>query len=892
MGKILHLTDKFGVSQGYEPAYSRLLGRSGIRRGEVVNASIYNLVNAPLKKRGNEITWKFDPEKKDAIQGAYNARMAVVKPSLVMVSDPAICGLLSGWDLRVATIDKMRGGVYHIGGVPHIVVPPITAIHRQLDQRLVKNDETGEEDTQQPYRVPQGEWILRQDYAKAGRFHQGKQRQLPAFRYSICRTRADLDSAYRYARDSILIAKDIETGCFPAQITCDGFAALHKTGRVHSYVIPLYDEFNQFGLFWENEEDHIYALETIRKINELPVLKTMANGLYDSSYYVRDRLPIRNYLLDCQYMWYSMYQELPKRLDFISSVLLDDYQYWKDDIKGQEEETGVVPDMERYWRYNALDCRNTLFNTMYLVQLLLADTPAGERFRTNYNDTLLRAMSGLRLSTRGVRADFARMKEHRVKLTQEREEATEIFRYMIDDEDFNINSPQQKSSLLYDVLGATPRNGRGRVIGPSNKKDSPSSGHFALKLIKAEHPLFRIIIEAMERAMAPDKQLSNIFGREDEHGRVTGGIKFFTDRFRSAYNPSGTETTRYSTKQSNYWDGGNTQNIRKEYRDWVAADPHCILFDVDFSQSDDVFMAYESQDPEKIKVVESGMDGHAVNGELFFKKPYEWIVAGKKANDPEVVDPLYGIRQLSKKIVHGTNFQMAAFTLYVQMGREAVIAAAKLLGHPDAETWPQEKLVHLCGQLMGAYRKKYKRLSRNEYYKEIRQQLENGGIITNCFGISRLFLGDPKDDGTQREATAFIGQSATASNMNRAMYEIDWGFMPERFRDGPNPWKREKPLRMTRESHGFGFHIQVHDNFVSQLDTRHPRWKEAAHNLLHVMNRPVIIHGREVSIRAEAEVGLRWGYGMVEWDGRDPHDLDRISVSLRTQQKLKEKVNG
>ena len=306
------------------------------------------------------------------------------------------------------------------------------------------------------------------------------------------------------------------------------------------------------------------------------------------------------------------------------------------------------------------------------------------------------------------------------------------------------------------------------------------------------------------------------------------------------------------------------------------ADEGKILLDVDYSQSDDVFIAYESQDPDKIAVVESGADSHAVNGELFFGVSYDAIVAGKRAHDPIIVHPTTGIRQLAKRIVHGTNFQMAAMTLYVTMGREAVVEAARLLGNPDAYLLTQEQLINVCARLMGAYRKKYKRLNTKEYYADIAAMLKKDRAITNCYGITRQFLGDWSDNGTQREATAFIGQSATAGNMNRVMYEIDHGFIPQQFRDGPNPHAREKPLQMSRESHGFAFHLQVHDNFVPQLDTRHPNWKEAAHNLLQVMNRPVIIHGRMVRVAAEAELGIRWGGNMTSWDGKDVHALDRI----------------
>ncbi|MFK5282235.1 hypothetical protein ACI3PL_22005, partial [Lacticaseibacillus paracasei] len=91
-------------------------------------------------------------------------------------------------------------------------------------------------------------------------------------------------------------------------------------------------------------------------------------------------------------------------------------------------------------------------------------------------------------------------------------------------------------------------------------------------------------------------------------------------------------------------------------------------------------------------------DAHAVNGELFFGRSYESIIAGKKARLDDIVHPIFGIRQLSKRIVHGTNFQMAAMTLYVTMGREAVVAAAELLDFPDAGMWDQDRLVALCGR--------------------------------------------------------------------------------------------------------------------------------------------------------------------------------------------------
>lgn len=865
-GKILYITDQLKVARGYEPAFTKMLAKSGIRRQEVICADIYNLVDQPLHRVGNEKLWRFNPEKLPQIKAAFDQRINSFRPKLIVVSDPAVMGVLVNGDQRLGTLDKCRGGVYEYNGITVIVTFPITAIHRNFDERLVEGQDA--DNKYEPYRIPSGNWILYRDWQKVGRFFHGKQRRLPGFTYSVCRTIQDCLAAKRFLLGCVLISCDIETGMYPAQITCIGYTGLAKDGTVRSFVFPFTDSSVEGGCFWSDPFDHSIAWSICAEINDSPVLKTMQNGSYDASYFIKYRIPIRNWLLDSMYLWFAMQMELPKSLDFISSILLDNYQYWKDDIKGKENESSKF-NMETYWRYNALDCYNTLFNTIYMVKLLLNDPS----MQHNYNDVFMRALSGLQMSMRGFKADFKRRDEHRVTLEAARDKAMDRIRFLIADPDFNPNSAPQKVSLLYDVLGAPMRNARGRYVDqkkPLKGQNAPSAGAIPLKLIKTEHPLFGRIIGALEAVMEPDKQISNVCN-----------MKLFTDRFRTNFQPAGTETTRFSSKSSNFWDGGNAQNIRKTYRDWLVPEPNQVIFEVDYSQSDDVFVAYESEDPDKIAVVESGMDGHAVHGELFFGMAYEEIVAGKKRGDPLIVHPTTGVRQLAKRVVHGTNFQMAAMTLYTTMGRDSVVAAAILLGHKDANSWSQEKLVHLCGSLMLKYRKKYKRLSRKEWYGDIARALKTTGTLTNAFGVTRRFLGDADDNGTQREATAYIGQSDTSGNMNRSMYEVDLGYIPAMFRDGPNPHARERPLRMSYADDGFRFILQVHDSFVCQLDTTNPNWKRSAHNLLTVMQRPLIIKGRMVSIKTESELSMRWGTKKsIEWNGKDPYDLDRIYGDL------------
>lgn len=864
--RVLHMTDKYGVSAGYKPAYRAMLAKAGIQMNQVLDGSIYTLIPNPMVKFGNEKTMRFNKEMLGSIRDAFAHKVAAVKPDVIVVSDPACLGIFTNGDQRIATLEKLRGGVYSFDGIPVVITYPFTVINTHVDETLLK-DSDGEDVSYEPYRVKSGNWILSRDFEKVGRILHGVHWNLPRFEYSVARSIGDLKSIESWLADCTLIATDVETGGFPAQITCIGFTGLKASGACRTFIIPFIHQFSDSGLYWQDEFEHRLAWETTHRILNNPVQKTMHNGFYDSSYFIKYRLGVNNWIWDTMVAWWSAYMELPKTLDFVSSILLDNYQYWKDDIKGASESTvDKVRGIEGYWRYCGLDCYNTLWNTVKLASVIQGN----EVVRNVYEDAFKRVLSGLHMSMTGIKADLRHREKVRERLEIERDEKLELFRFVVADNDFNINSPDQKSSLFYDVLGARERTAKGRFVSnPPKKGENRSAGAIALKQIAVDHPYFGYIVKHLKAAMEPDKQISNVMN-----------IKLQTSRFRTAFNGIGTGTTRFSSKKSNFWDGGNAQNIREEFRDWLVADEGCVIMDVDFSQSDDVFMGYEANDRNKIEVIESGMDGHAVHGELFFKVPYDKIVEGKKANDPWIVHPTTGIRQLSKRIVHGTNFQMAALTLYMTMGREAVVAAAKLLGHMNAESYSQEQLVNSCGQLMMAYRKKYPRFTKKEYYLDILNMLRAGGRVTNAFGVTRRFLGDPEDNGTQREATGFIGQSDTAGNMNRSMYEWQYGWIPKSFRDGVNPCANERPLQMDWESHGFQILLQVHDSFVIQLNTKHPRWKEAAHNVLHVMERPVIINGHTVRVKTEAAIGTRWSKKMPGWKSKDPHDLDRIVASL------------
>jgi hypothetical protein len=334
--------------------------------------------------------WRFDPEKLDAITAAFSQRVRAIRPTLIVVSDPALLGVLSGGDSRSSTIDKMQGGVYDFEGITVVVTLPITAINQRVDSRIVRNDDD-EEDKQSPYKVPDGFQILTWNWQKVGRFFQGKQRKLPAISNTVCVE----PSTIATPRESIsshvswlqLIARQaIIHPDLPVMDIRDSFqTGLAILSYSHSLTRAPHD-----GCFW-SQDDHAIVLSIIRDINNSPVLKTLHNGSYDAAYYIRDRLGLRNYFYDSMVLWWSLYMELPKKLQFVTSVLCDNYQFWKDDIKGDEQES-VDANAERYWRYNGLDTYYTLWDTCYLIVRLLSKNRA---MQINYNDAMLSSIVDL-----------------------------------------------------------------------------------------------------------------------------------------------------------------------------------------------------------------------------------------------------------------------------------------------------------------------------------------------------------------------------------------------------------------------------------------------------------------------------------------------------------------
>lgn len=665
----------------------------------------------------------------------------------------------------------------------------------------------------------------------------------------ICNTLELIHEAVAWCIRTELLAVDVETipfkkrkdkKRFPILMTVVSYSGIIGN-EIRSYAFQLTRTKDAFSLEHPLAEE---ALLAIQEINACPIRKSLHNGIYDCAWFIRYSVPLANYAYDSMTLWWSRYPDLPKTLGFVCSVMLDGYQYWK---MGRKEE-----DFTSHTFYAMSDTENTLLATLKLLQWLVNDSD----MQRNFYRAHLRNLTGLSMSLKGMQTDEKMFAEMETELKEKADKALERLRFLIADPTFNPNSTPAKKELFYGLLGAQPRNAKGRVLTRITGNAKPSVGNFVLQSFKSEHPVLRRIVTALQAAQEPAKQISNVIG-----------LELLDDRFRTGYDGIGTTTTRFSSRKDAFNFGGNAQNIRKKFRRFIRAElaRKSFILEGDFSAADDVFMSYESGEQKKIDVIERGLDTHSFNAsQVYFPNwTYQQVVDGKATDDPAVTHPITGIRQITKKLTHGGNYLMMGHTLLNTAGREAIVAAAKELGHADAGSWTLNQLVEFCEWLDGRYRQYYPRFARagsGSFYADLSIGLRTHNSFETIFGYRQRFLADPMEDSTLRACAATVGQANTAGRVNMAMMELDQGVRQIRFRDDEAPDAGEPALRINEREFGMSLRMQTHDSLDTVVDAGHPNYLDGVDRFFRVMQRPVLCKGRLVKLGIEMDVMIHWNH--------------------------------
>lgn len=792
----------------------RYMHRVKLNPANIFFVSLHHKVSKMwVRKAKTKNKWICNSEKHDDVIKELDHYIKATKCSLIVVNDAATLGFITG---NYTSLDLCRGSYYNYAGIPVLVTDSVLKAHT----------------------VKHFPWVMLQDLRKIKRWFEGEKRHEPKFNYSVVRNLVDIQLAMAFLNDCFFISTDIETA--KDFITCVGFTGIQHDGNIWSFVFPFYNPLKPNNCHWDTEDEEVTAWKAVREICSNESIKTLQNGSYDSAYFIKYNIMLRNYFTDSLHLFHSIWTEAPKKLNFLTSLFVDHCRYWKDEAKGEKDErVPSTPDgIERYWRYNALDCHNTLLVTVFLLHYI--SRPGLDWARVNYNVEFSSQIGpALAMSMRGSLLNKSRQSRKTIAWLEEHQKNLKDLRIMVDDDEFNPNSPFQVASLLYDVLGVTPIKMKGK-----KKLGEHSTDEKILKLIRVQHPIFAKYIDTI---WGTKKPLNNCSKYGTPSVNKTGkpiGLRTLNNRFMYSYSASGTETGRYSGKDHQFWIGTNPQNVPdKAVRDMIVADPGYVFFEPDYSQSDNYFVAFECEDADMMQIVTDDRDTHAVHAEFFFKKKYADIVAGHRENLDWVDHPTKGVRMNTKRIVHGSNYRMMGFTLYVTMGHEAVVETALQLGYKDAATWDRNKLVKLCETLLRAYLKLYPKLP--EWFDtSVREAVKNGNRATCAFGRTRVFFGDLANDAAiQRELSAYFGQGGTAGNINDTLIKCYW----------------ESDL----EKQGLLLMMQTHDSILTMVP-EDKLW--LCRKFLTIMEKECIVKERKFTVPVDANIGRSWGKkGMLPW---------------------------
>lgn len=663
--------------------------------------------------------------------------------------------------------------------------------------------------------ITHGAWLLKKDLWKLRNAISGF--DAPAFDYTVLDEIGAFESAARNLEGAEFLAYDIETKTFPPTqiggrkeigptfITCCSWTAVYADRSLKTCVLPLIDFTENH---WYSNQEYEKAIAFMRRINGLSIPKAMHNGMYDCIHSIIYRAYPMNWTLDTMAMAHAEFSELPKKLDFVASIILPDYCQWKNEAATAHRQK----DINKYWAYNAKDTWTTARICLHYLDKLPAYA------RKNYAIQFPLVYPSLYCNMEGIKIDQNKRKEIKEKEESKLEFSLKELKILLADPDFNPSSPKQVQKYIYDILGAKdPRIGMKKTAKGTKVKIEKGTSEKNLLQIGQQHPILARVTSAIISYREARKAISTYMDFVQKNGRLY-----------YALNPFGTETGRMACVASSLWCGTQVQNIPSYAKSMLVADDGYEMMEIDNSQSEARCTAYLAQEKSLIAALETpGKDFYTSLGTLFFGIPYEQVTKELR-------------NSVLKKIVHGTNYMMGAATFIEVIGVEKLIFAAKSLGVQLAfgKERPSEQkmtLAQFAAHLLNSYHKSFSNV--RKWYDKIANEIISTSKLQSPLGHTRYFFGNvEKNNRILVSAVAHAPQNLSVSILNIGFWKV-WELVK----------KYNGDLRLK---------AQVHDSVLCQYKIGRTDIRK---QVLKALDNPVTVHGRILRIPTDAKVGNSWG---------------------------------
>lgn len=442
------------------------------------------------------------------------------------------------------------------------------------------------------------------------------------------------------------------------------------------------------------------------------------NFIYDAQYFYRHFHFIPNFTRDTMIAQHSIFSDMPKGLDFLSSLYSSYHVYWKDESKNWDPKVGE----RQLWIYNCKDCCITYEIDTAQQSAIQAFLPTWPKLQEVHDFQQSLFWPVLETMNRGIRVN----NESKAALSTKLAEAISTRNDWITDllgTPLNIKSSPQMQDLFYRVFAQKP------VI--SRKTHNPTCDDTALERIAVREPLLKPLCDVIRELRS-----LNVFRSTFLEAPVD-----IDDRMRCQFKITGTETYRFASSENAFGTGMNLQNVPSgdeasglpNIRELFITDPKQTFFDIDLDSADLRIVTWEADCLEMKAMFAEGL------------KPYV-EVAKEYYRDPTITKhhPSYA---LFKALCHGTNYLGTASGLSSRIGlltSEVERIQSWYYGKfPEIKVWQDD----LCARL------------RSDRYVE------------NVFGY-RVYFFDRIEGTVFNQAVAAVPQSTVACLINRGYRNI------------------------------------------------------------------------------------------------------------------------
>lgn len=420
---------------------------------------------------------------------------------------------------------------------------------------------------------------------------------------------------------------------------------------------------------------------------------------------------------------------------------------------------------------------------------------------------------------RGIRVDM----EKREELSQLKHEEWKHYQTLLNEvsgRSVNVNSPPQMKALLYDTLGLPARRAKKKIttdedaIRASMAYAEDKARTSKTNAAKTKWTRAFVCCRLILNVRAVRKEISSYLDVPlDEDGRA-----------RCTISVGGTETMRFSHSKTLWGTGLNMATNPHRIRTIYIPEDGYEFAEFDLNRGESWVYTYLSEDPELVRIHESGGDFHSETASVI-----QTAFGGRGLTPDEIRslaksgDPFgYKIRYLGKKVNHASAYRMGPFRAAEVVNSESDDTGITVT--PSQMKKAQELWAH-------------KYIGIGGWWSDIDDEITKTRALVTPYGRRRQFFGY-LNDHLFKEATAHVPQSTSVDYLNRGMLRV--------FDE-----------MVAKGAHRLELLHQNHDSILVQYPAEHR--EDVLPEIKNRLLSSVSIKGHDVTIPVEGSVGKNWG---------------------------------